>query len=56
METQDFNYVVIKCVKTIALFVSADDAIKFAETKKDNYTWLEVRNLKTNELIYYWIY
>lgn len=56
MEIQDFNYVVIKGTKSIALFVSADDATKFAETNKDNYTWLEVRNLKTNELIYYWIY
>lgn len=56
MELQEFNYKVVKGGKTIALFVSADDAIKFAATKKDKYTWIEVWNLKINEKIYYWIY
>lgn len=56
MELEDFDYVVIKGGKTFALFVSADDAIKFAETKKDKYSWVEVWKITANQRIFYWIY
>lgn len=53
---EDYNFEVKFCNKVIAFFVTEDDAIKFAKTKRESYTFVEVWDLKNDKMIYEWCY
>lgn len=56
MNIQDFKYEVKFCNRGIALFVNEEDAIKFAKTKRESFTFVEVWDLKNDKMVYEWCY
>lgn len=56
LKMEDFNFEVKLCNRVIALFMTEYDAIEFAKTKRENYTFVEVRDLKNDKIIYDWCY
>lgn len=55
-EFKKLRYEVKLADKRIALFLEKNDAISFAKTKKEDYSWVEVIDTNNNKRIYYWIY
>ena len=56
MKIQELIYAVKVADKLIALFLKEDDAIKFAKTKHENYSWVEVWDIRNDRIVYEWTY
>lgn len=56
MNLQDLIYEVLLHDRLIASFLDKDDAINFAKTKKESYSWIEVWDRRNVIRIYEWTY
>lgn len=56
MILQVFKFAVRFNSNLIALFVEKNDAIRYAKTKHDNYSWVKVYDIEKDEIVYEWIY
>lgn len=56
MKSQNLKFEVEFNGKFIAKFIDKNDAIKFARSKKENYSWVQVFDLEQKKVVYAWIY